>query len=1037
MKLDRTQLRRRRWQAIALAGGFALTFGCHRADYRLRADREARKIVDETSNDPRWQLCDIDAYGDPRSRYYSVYDPDRPPMPPDDPASNRYMQCVHGMRGPKEWDKAEKLDDLINPDWETCLPSYATIDEDGAVVLDLESAVRIARINSPSYQENLEEVYLAALDVAFERFRFDVQFFGGNTTGMFARGDEPRANIGATGPGVGASSSVLSTESAIGVNRQFAAGGQLLASFANSMVWQFAGTDTNFATSLLNFSLVQPLLRGGGRALNLERLTRVERNLLGNLRAQAQFRQEFYMNIAVGDGIGIEPRRIGGFEGGSGLTGFTGTGQGGFGGVGAGQGFGGFGGGGGVGGSGAGAGTGLAGGGEGLVGGFYGLVQRLQVIRNTEVSLATQLNSLGLLQSNFEAGLIDLIQVDQFRQNIETERSSLLQSRVAFQDQVESYLRDLGLPPWVPIKLDDSIAKPYEFVDADLTATQPRVTALNQRIGDLPIPPNPVDLDAIRLELTKLLGYAAEKSNTTSVEFERFRTSIVPPEDSERPDEADRELDIKQVDIMRQTLTNLNRQIDDDTELVSRTKSGQTGVEQINTLAGIARRLSSELQGLALIQARTRLEGVELAPIPLSEDLEEAYQQAYEIARNNRLDWMNRRAALVDQWRLIEFNANRLESNLDIVLDGDLGTLGDNPVKFRSPTGSVRARLVFDAPLNRKSERNVYRESLIEYQRSKRSYIRYVDGVALSLRSRLRQIDRLGKNLAIQKEGMKIAIRRVDFALDQLNEPLTPPAPGEPPAQLGETVSQNLLSALSDLRNTQDNLLSVAFNYESTRMSLTFDLGLMQIDDNQMWVDEQAEPSMASLDHDRTDALPDEQSPLLNALHESGLSIEDESVEIDGADGFVEPIASVIDEPARSEFAETSQASAETLESEILIGESDAKPARRRGFTGWLRQIGSFGSRRPEAGETASTSDQTTPAETQHGNPFLKRQFVTNLLRCKSLRDRGFGDAELAEETGWSEAEVHAYDTALESIGAEVAKPVLIQQATTREPATE
>ena len=33
---------------------------------------------------------------------------------------------------------------------------------------------------------------------------------------------------------------------------------------------------------------------------------------------------------------------------------------------------------------------------------------------------------------------------------------------------------------------------------------------------------------------------------------------------------------------------------------------------------------------------------------------------AFEVARANRLDWMNIRAALVDQWRLIQFNAMAL-----------------------------------------------------------------------------------------------------------------------------------------------------------------------------------------------------------------------------------------------------------------------------------------------------------------------------------------------------------------------------------------
>src|SRR5205085_1580497 len=124
------------------------------------------------------------------------------------------------------------------------------------------------------------------------------------------------------------------------------------------------------------------------------------------------------------------PQRRGGFFGGSGLTGFTGQGTGGFGGVGAAGGFGIGGGGGGGGGGGSGATVGAAGGGAGLLDGFVGLLQRQQQLRNTQDSLNLQLRTLKLLEANLEAGLIDLTQVDAFRQSIETGRANLLQAQI-------------------------------------------------------------------------------------------------------------------------------------------------------------------------------------------------------------------------------------------------------------------------------------------------------------------------------------------------------------------------------------------------------------------------------------------------------------------------------------------------------------------------------------------------------------------------------------------------------------------------------
>src|SRR5690606_38645992 len=115
---------------------------------------------------------------------------------------------------------------------------------------------------------------------------------------------------------------------------------------------------------------------GAGRDIALEQLTIVERGLLANLRAYQRYRQGFFTDVAIGESGVTGPQRRGGFFGGTGLTGFTGTGSGGLGGVGAATGFGrgGFG----VGAAGTGGGTGFAGGGAGQVGGFVGLLQSLQ-----------------------------------------------------------------------------------------------------------------------------------------------------------------------------------------------------------------------------------------------------------------------------------------------------------------------------------------------------------------------------------------------------------------------------------------------------------------------------------------------------------------------------------------------------------------------------------------------------------------------------------------------------------------------------------
>src|SRR5205823_7939597 len=68
----------------------------------------------------------------------------------------------------------------------------------------------------------------------------------------------------------------------------------------------FTGVGRNLTSqSTINLDLVQPLLRGGGRAVTLEPLTQVERNLLYQIRNFVRFQKTFYVAIAGGGGGSI------------------------------------------------------------------------------------------------------------------------------------------------------------------------------------------------------------------------------------------------------------------------------------------------------------------------------------------------------------------------------------------------------------------------------------------------------------------------------------------------------------------------------------------------------------------------------------------------------------------------------------------------------------------------------------------------------------------------------------------------------------
>ena len=146
--------------------------------------------------------------------------------------------------------------------------------------------------------------------------------------------------------------------------------------------------------------------------------------------------------------------------------------------------------------------------------------------------------------------------------------------------------------------------------------------------------------------------------------------------------------------------------------------------------------------------------------------------------------------------------------------------------------------LQFDAPLTRLEERNSFRMSIIDYEQQRRGMIQLEDSIQESLRQLVRNLELDKVNLEIQRRAAIIAIRRVDQTREVLNQPPPPPQPAQTTGQLGPTAVTNLMTAFNDLGQTQSNLMSIWLNYYATRMSLARQMGVMQLDENGLWIDQ-------------------------------------------------------------------------------------------------------------------------------------------------------------------------------------------------------
>jgi len=835
---------------LALAG----LPGCTRTFWRGRADREVAYLVAEKSNNPRWALPPgFNLNIDPRSRYYDPTNPDRPPLPPDDPYSHVYMHHVDGKRHAPWWHRNGELPALPNPGWRQRLGEYCEMTPEGAVKLDLPGAVALSYIHSPTHRTQLENLYLSALDVSTERFRFNTQLFAGTGVSWLRAGAQSRNARIVPGPGGGARSRSQLTVNNNGTNnnvvlsKQFATGADLLVGFANSFVWQLAGPQQNTTNSILNFSLIQPLLRAGGRIVTLEQLTIVERTLLANLRAYERWRHGWFSSIATGSNQGVQgPSRRGGGFGGTGLSGFSGQGVGGLGGVASASGFLGaqLGGGGQVGGVQGAAVAGLAGGGAGNVGGFIGLLQQKQQIDNAENSLNLQIRTLKLLEANLEANTIDIGQVDTFRQSIETSRANLLNAKIGFENSFDTFkVQQLGLPPDLPIALDDQMIRPFQLVDPALNRLQTRFAQFIDGMSASEQGPTVEELTASAEELSALRGEIAQALVTARSDLavldERTEARLRPMTPPERT------VFLGEKRRLAERLAELRERYEQSQALLDRVRGGiapGTRDESANALVAQATSLSGLTQEISLVKALARLESITLEPMELST------VDALQIARVHRLDWMNARASLVDQWRLIAFNANALRSNMTVTINGDMSTIGNNPLRFESATGNLTAGLRFDAPITRLAERNNYRQALIQYQQTRRGLIQFEDTTNQGLRQDMRVLKQLEINMEIQRRAVSIAVRRVDQSREVLNQPPGPVAPGQPPSALGPTAATSLLSALQALSDSQNAFMSVWLQYYSNRLETYVDLGIMRLDDRGVWIDEPLDQNLAALE---------------------------------------------------------------------------------------------------------------------------------------------------------------------------------------------
>ena len=852
----------KRWKALCnvLLGGAVLAsnMGCSRAFWRKQADVDTYDAITEHLTDTRWALPRIDITPDARSRFYDPYDPDCAPLPPDDPAAHAYMHWVNGWEGYKCWHQFGDLMSVENPQWlaqfghtvemiDTETGEYIApvpkIDE-----LKLEQAVELAQIHNRPYQFQLENLFLAALNVTFERYQLGVRYL------------EPTGGVSETlteGGGFGSFN-----VNNIGLRQMLPWGTQLVAELANTTLWSFGPGGRSSSISTLSFQVVQPLLNGAGRKVNLEALTQSERNLLYQSRDLARFRRELFTDIvsdylsllqqvqAIRNEAGNIDRTQKQVET---LLSATDTST------------------------------------KSIRVEVGDLGPDFEIPAELEGSLDYRLNRLfwtGTMTAEEEEILRNLLPGEEFQLKIDdlvsrlpTSSASLdvlqLQSRLTnslnrfrglergLQDGLDAYKIFLGLPPNMEMTIDETLLKPFEVIDPRLTAQDEIVTESVEKIfRDIELgvaedqlgviddanAPDPMaqdsggntleEVQAAAQELSDLVADSVQNVfNVVRADLNRLE-SVMDERLATAATAEDR--DQLQADY-RKTFSDFRRTESDFQKVqqgileIQATLDGEPSEDQLELIPGQLNSLRQELlyaiQGATVPQVSARVEFIQVAPFDLS------IQQATQLALENRLDLMNAKAEVMDARRRVEVIANNLKAVLDVGIDGSISTDpgGTDPFDFRDDTGQLTASLGFDTPLDQIDERNAYRAALINYQRARRDYMLFEDQVKQQVRRAWRQLDVLKDNLETSRRAVRIAALQGDSTISESREP---PDPRNVNNQSSGRQGLNLANALDEILGAQNALISNWVNYEQNRLNIYRDMGIMDVGPDGIWNDE-------------------------------------------------------------------------------------------------------------------------------------------------------------------------------------------------------
>ncbi|MEM6278188.1 MAG: TolC family protein [Verrucomicrobiota bacterium] len=204
------------------------------------------------------------------------------------------------------------------------------------------------------------------------------------------------------------------------------------------------------------------------------------------------------------------------------------------------------------------------------------------------------------------------------------------------------------------------------------------------------------------------------------------------------------------------------------------------------------------------------------------EDPDITREQAVKLALVTRPDLATTADRVVDAERRVKVAKNGLLPGLDVSMDyNPRSDQGDTTPAINFDRRRWETSLDLDLPLDRKSERNLYRATQIFLDQAKRDDELARDQARLDIYDGFRAIEQARLNFRVAETQVEVANRRLEEQILL--------------AELGRTDAQDLVDAQNDLLSAQNQRTATVVDHTLARLRLWRDMGILYISEDGTW----------------------------------------------------------------------------------------------------------------------------------------------------------------------------------------------------------